>query len=416
MSADASSAALGAAGACAVAPGSLVLAPSVRTPSKVMIDSLTGLRAVAAFWVVIGHFRPHLCEVFPFFAFITPYSDAGYLGVDLFFALSGFVLAHNYLTQFKTVEPRAYGQFLWLRLARLYPVHLFTLLVLLAGVTLASVSAVKLTMPGRFTATDFMQNLMLVHAWGFSDHISWNGPAWSISAEWFAYLLFPFMAVAIIRMNSTRLIWSAIGASYLAMLVLVSHLSPTIDHLATTAALARIITQFTAGCLIYRLYMLGWGQGLRWSWLPWVVLGSVLLFAWAAPRHSLHYLLPAPLFGVLLLGLCRSKGLIVRFLSTRPMLFWGEVSYSLYMTHDIIRLIGNKLLPVSAYSSAGFTTRAAVVGTYAFLICGTAIGTYLLVEKPSRDALRRAFRPTRTVPPVTPVTPAPPSPSLRKAA
>lgn len=416
MFADASSVAPVATGACGVKPGLWLVAQTDGAPSKVMIDALTGLRAVAAFWVVIGHFRPHLCDLFPFFAFITPYSDAGYLGVDLFFALSGFVLAHNYLTQFKTVQPAQYGRFLWLRLARLYPVHLFTLLILLAGLTLASLGGISLTMPGRFTASDFVQNLLLVHAWGFAQGISWNGPAWSISAEWFAYLLFPFLAVAVIRMNSTRLIWSAVGVCYVAMLVLMHHLSPTIDHLATTAAIARIITQFTAGCLIYRAYMLGWGEALRWSWLPWVVIAGVMLFATAAPHYPLPYLLPAPMFGVLLLALCRSKGMIVRFLSSGPLIFWGEVSYSLYMTHDIVRLVLNKLLPTSAYAQSDFATRTLVLGVYVALIVGLAVGTYLLVEKPARDAMRQVFRPARVVPPIKPATPAPPSPSLRKVA
>lgn len=188
--------------------------PQVDAPSKSVIAALTGIRAIAAWWVVFGHFQEHLAALFPFCKHLVLITHRGYLGVDLFFCLSGFVLAHNYLQKFRVVRPREYGQFLWLRLARMYPVHLFTLLLLMLGVLAAGLLNYKLNMPGRLTGIDFVRNLFLVHAWGFAPDVSWNGPAWSISAEWFAYLLLPFIAAVVIRMTRAASLWSAIGLCY----------------------------------------------------------------------------------------------------------------------------------------------------------------------------------------------------------
>src|SRR5512135_599191 len=90
------------------------------------IPSLTGLRAFAAWWVVFFHCSFLLPAALPK---VYWFARLGYLGVDLFFVLSGFIISYNYWDKLASFSVKAYREFLWLRLARLYPVHLFTLLV-----------------------------------------------------------------------------------------------------------------------------------------------------------------------------------------------------------------------------------------------------------------------------------------------
>ena len=157
------------------------------------IGALTGLRGIAALWVFAYHtvywtnqLDPATRTVFKLF------SGAGYLGVDLFFVLSGFVLALNYGNAGVLSSWNAYASFLWKRIARIWPVHVVTLgltaltLAAMAGFQMRPAHAIHMTTAG------LLQSLSLTHAW--TTHIGrvWNVPAWSLSAEWAAYLAFPF--------------------------------------------------------------------------------------------------------------------------------------------------------------------------------------------------------------------------------
>jgi peptidoglycan/LPS O-acetylase OafA/YrhL len=93
------------------------------------IRALTGLRWFAALWVVLFHFGPTFQSVLPVWHVIAPISNYGLFGVDTFFILSGFIITYNYLEKFPRFDLSQYRHFLALRLARIYPVYLFTLLV-----------------------------------------------------------------------------------------------------------------------------------------------------------------------------------------------------------------------------------------------------------------------------------------------
>src|SRR5688572_11994062 len=161
-------------------------------PYPADIRSLTSLRFFAALAVVAFHYM----RAFPAGAGAAAALTAkGYLAVDFFFILSGFILAHVYLPAIEQDAFRA-RDFYAKRLARIYPVHFVTAMV--AVVMFAA--AEKMEIPGRdFSFHDLFANLLLVHGWGVSDDLSLNKPSWSISAEWFAYLLFPLLAARLRR-------------------------------------------------------------------------------------------------------------------------------------------------------------------------------------------------------------------------
>ncbi len=168
------------------------------------IKALTGLRIVAALWVVLFHFRPLLWEASPRLKDdLEPLLNAGAQGVDLFFILSGFVLTWNYLDRMgPSFATRATLHFLWLRLSRVWPVYLVTMHIAALWIIFTlHVGNVPSPDADKLTAISYVRQVFLVQLWfePFFDGTSFDGPAWSISAEWLAYLLFGVLVLVIFR-------------------------------------------------------------------------------------------------------------------------------------------------------------------------------------------------------------------------
>jgi len=286
------------------------------------IKPLTSLRFFAAIWVVLYHYWPHLAVT------STPEVVAkGYLGVELFFILSGFILCHVYLGAFEDGRFR-YGDFIWARLARIYPMHIATLvgIGLMAGLALAVGIQVD---PNILSLAALPANLTLTQAWGLAPVAGWNHPSWSISAEWLAYLCFPAFAVLAVSVRR----WPGVAVA---------------GALAFLAVLYAVFPRFAGFQLTLATY--AWGA-LRI--VPTFALGCALYLAWragAADRRTA--LLGAAFFGALVLVCAQigapdvvivaaSGGLIISLaqvskaggrLGTHPILVYlGEISYCVYM-------------------------------------------------------------------------------------
>lgn len=180
------------------------------------LPALTGLRALAAVRVVLFHYRDDLLALEPSLAPLDTFMRAGYLGVDLFFPLSGFVLAYTYADRLRSFSWRGTGDFVRNRSARVWPVHVLTLNIDLAIAALVGTLGVGAD-GHRRTVGAYVENVFMVHT-RTNDRPSFNSPAWSISSEWFAYLIAPltFVLVARVRRSGTALLLA--GASYAVML------------------------------------------------------------------------------------------------------------------------------------------------------------------------------------------------------
>ncbi|MEJ2887928.1 acyltransferase family protein [Actinomycetospora aeridis] len=188
-------------------------APAAAVPAPPpVLHAMTGLRAVAAAWVLLGHFRFTMFDLVPITRIAEPVLAGGYLGVEIFFVLSGFIISHNYAEHFRQKGRSAYPAFLWARFARIYPVHLATFLA--AGLLVAGAVALGRDVPSaqHFTAGSFVGNLVLLQAW--PGVTPWNGPAWSVSCEIAAYAAFPLLALAVVRLHRRTAL--AAGAALLA--------------------------------------------------------------------------------------------------------------------------------------------------------------------------------------------------------
>src|ERR1700730_4495727 len=162
------------------------------------LASLTPLRGIAALWVVIFHFCWYFPAVHP-----ERYTGAvykGYLAVDMFFVLSGFVITHVYKEGFaQRVTGRSYRDFLKARVARIYPLHITVLLLFVATATAERAASYALRgsfepvpLLGERSVGGFFANIVMLQGL-WARELSWNDPAWSISLEFLAYLLFPLL-------------------------------------------------------------------------------------------------------------------------------------------------------------------------------------------------------------------------------
>jgi peptidoglycan/LPS O-acetylase OafA/YrhL len=389
-----------------------------QTPSLTAIDSMTGVRILAALWVLISHLDQELYTWFPKTRVLEPFMASGLLGVDLFFILSGFIISYNYAARFdgSSSSTRAgaghagvfpanqsgnqsgdqtgdqttgwfkmYLRFLWLRIARLYPVHLITLLAVLVMYITSKLLHVKLNLDDGYGAVDFIRNLFLVHAW-FSYDFNWNGPSWSISAEWFAYLLFPIFAILTARVPAR----GQVLATLLVLLLLpVVNLFGEDNPFLNVLHLIRITTEFLGGCFLYRLYARGAGSNLPWA----VLTPSVgLLIVGVAAFLFLIGTTPfwvVPLLAIFIYGVAQQQGRFSFVLAGPRMVFWGQVSYSLYMTHSIVRTVLRKALPIMHFEHSSILIRFGLLGLYAICFAGVAALTYLWIEEPARRWLRK---------------------------
>ncbi len=336
---------------------------------------LTALRFGAAIWVALFAFWPDL-DV----GFMPNLVAKGYLGVELFFVLSGFILCHVYLAA--AGEKRfSYGSFLWARIARVYPLHIATLI----GVGALALGAVAagMTINGNILSwSSLPANLLMVHAWGFAPEAGWNHPSWSISAEWFAYLSFPAFAFVAWRLRE-RPIAAVVGA--VALLVGLYIGFQALAGFPLTQAtirwgMLRIVPCFALGCALYLMH--------RKVALPrpgLLALAAAVAIALAGSLQAPDAVI-VPLCGALILALASLPNERAGWLASKPAVYLGEISYSVYMV-----VVPWKLLAVNAASklTGGGDKLQLFVWLAVFLTLPVvAAVSYHLVEFPARRALR----------------------------
>jgi peptidoglycan/LPS O-acetylase OafA/YrhL len=377
------------------------------------IRSLSGLRIVAALWVVLFHFRPMLQTASPpLYDALKPILDCGAQGVDLFFILSGFVLTWNYLERMgPTWSTRATLHFLWLRLARVWPLYLVTMhLAVLWIIFTLNVGDFPSPEAGTLTATNYIRQLVMVQLWvqPFFDNSSWDGPAWSISAEWLAYLSFGLLVLVIFRIDrATRargLLLLAFAASLPPVLLLVASGG---QFYTPWSWLPRIVLQFTVGALacaaVRKLELSDRTRrvaGYVSVLLVAVIVGALYLFdAYPLPTVRDDFGLVDVLFMPLVVALAIGAGSLPRVLSTRVLVYGGQVSFGLYMVHELVHTAW--LWIMAQYQivlEPSITAKLVFVGLIVVAIA-LAVLLYHFVEEPARVWMRRMVGERR--PPVT---------------
>ncbi|HEY2206629.1 MAG TPA: acyltransferase [Pseudonocardia sp.] len=373
------------------------------------IRPLTGLRFFAAAWVVLFHlhFTPG-GDKLAFFTTLQPVIGLGALGVDLFFVLSGFVIALTYLDSLgPRLRPRAALRFVWARFSRVWPVfavvtNLFGAWLLAKSVWGADGKIAFQTVQPDLGPVSWLRQMFLVQLWSqrYFDGSSWVGPAWSISAEWLAYLLFPVLALGFFR--AARAPGWLLGAFAVAVMVPTAAVALAIDDLYYPFSwLVRIAAGFSSGVLVYlavrNVRLTGRVRRLAGAAAVLVVLAAVaVLVANDLLGGDGRGGVIVVLFPVLVGALALARGGVVRPLGSGAAVHGGRISYSLYLVHvPVLEVTWTAMLRYPAIAPGTAAGLAVTVAApLAALLAAHLL--YQLVEEPSRRGLRRLVERRRT--------------------
>lgn len=346
-----------------------------RPPDR--LDALTSLRFVAAACIVVHH----TTRDFPYGRTLdvgVPLDQA----VSFFFVLSGFILTYTH----PTLEPGGARRFWRARVARLWPVHLATFLL------------VALLLPNPHPWWVVPVNLLLLQAWSTTIHFAFNGPSWSISTEAAFYFAFPFLVRGWARSWPWKL-----ALAFVAMLLTVAWANHTRDYLlAHVNPLARgfeFVLGMTALLVWRRLdaARLGVGAatalqcgalaaafvttGRTYAWL-----GGAYETAWIGPAGGVwlvHGGLTCLPFAAVIVAMALRHGLVARLLALRPLVVLGEISFAIYMIHHpVLRLYQQHQAMV-----ADLPTWLVYAAYWAVVLIASWL-SWRLVERPCRRWLR----------------------------
>ena len=339
------------------------------------LPALTSLRGIAAVGVLLFHSSYY---AYHFAGGSPPWLwRRGYLAVDLFFFLSGFVLTHVYGRRLTEQQSwRTIGRFFWARFCRIYPASFFTTAVFVLAYTVGNL---PFPADASFMKQVVASLLLLQVPW--LDEIVINSPSWSISAELYAYLLFPFVVPLICRLSGRK---AAIFGIPLLLAVAADH--AVFSHEQQNfgwGALIRALPEFLVGAFAYRFY----SQGIfRRFWEKDATLIGISIIITVACLVDVSDGAMVVLLLALLLASVRNSGKCTGILDTRILRWLGDASYSIYIF---------QILPFMIAVSLSETFVALGLGGFRFQVIATsfAIGSGLLVHRrvdvPGRAALRR---------------------------
>ncbi|EJN08091.1 putative acyltransferase [Herbaspirillum sp. YR522] len=296
------------------------------------IHELDGLRGMLALMVVCYHLYGSLASVRDLLHDRLVILTQAWYAVDVFFLMSGFVMMHVYGKAFSQgAGLKAFFRFMWARVARLYPVHVFAMTAMLLIMLPVLYRQPELyAWQGRYSLGAYVGSLLMLHG-PWIDYRSWNYPAWSISAEWHAYLLFPLMVPWVARIGRVGAILAVIACTLVPLALYLQNLQP--DQYPTNGVLVllRVFPLFLAGALLYRIAPAHWfGSGLAAAVL---VLATVVALSHEQWAPWAVLLAPAMVLSAL-------SGNWFQAALRRPvLLFFGKISYSMYMTHALVETL-----------------------------------------------------------------------------
>ncbi len=394
-------------------------------------DALDSWRGICATMVMVYHFA-----IASHFYTVDIIRNA-FLFVDFFFVLSGFVIAINY--QERLMSGFGVGKFMMLRLGRVWPLHVAILLIsivlevfLIATPMLAEIAGREAFGDERHSVEAIFTNLLLVHSLpGVHENVTWNGPSWSISVEFYTYLIFA-VGLWIVSKLPRPNVWLVLG------LIAVMVLAPIVIYkfggrqnifLTTGGGLIRCVFGFAAGVSASMLFthfrdpiMAFFSNRMRATVIEVLVVLAVIAFCSMVGFSSVNLLAPF-VFLIAIIAFAPQAGAISSVLTTRPFLYVGALSYSIYMVHYIVQSVlylvhgwiaartGTEIfdkvdgyeVPYDQVPTENLWLGDVWVLGISALVIGLSALTYHFIEKPGRSWMRDRVsgkrRPGRTVAP-----------------
>ena len=365
----------------------------------VRFEALDALRGICALLVALFHIPIyHALKDFGAFANLQ-------FCVDMFFALSGFVLCHAYGSR---LNHKADGlRFMVGRFARLWPLHI-VMLVLFIGIEITKIVFTRADGSMVLDSQPFGQghslyeiatNILFLQSFHLHSGLSWNGPAWSAAVEFYVSLLFAGVILAF--PNRRREIFLALC---LAGGMLLHKVSATTIFVSNDWGMFRAIFSFFAGCLVYELRVASKPKLEIPNIMEAFCVILVIMFVLSKPTGELQYAFPL-LAGIVIYTFSFDQGRLSQVLRSRPLQKIGLWSYSIYMVHTFIFQVMKM-----AMSFIGHKTHLELVGWHneeklvflgtpnqalvpaliltVLLVVPVAALTYRWIEKPAMDLAR----------------------------
>jgi peptidoglycan/LPS O-acetylase OafA/YrhL len=297
-----------------------------------LFGKLESLRGVAACLVVLFH------SPFIFGPKQLDFVSNSYLFVDFFFILSGFVMSYAYRK--KIEEGLSFISYLILRLGRIYPLHFFLLIVWVPYILIKHhLYITDFGGNNPFETSNllsFISNLLLLHSMGFHSYLSWNGPSWSISTEFFVYISFYILLVTVDRKNSLYIPLTVSIVCYLFLFNLErDSLDITFDY-----GFLRCLAAYYLGVFLFRFRGIVKMKFQSKRQMSMLELGAITTVILTVMYSGLSYLnimcaIASFLFAVAVFS-SFNNGFLGELLESKVMRSIGLWSYSIYMTHLII--------------------------------------------------------------------------------
>ena len=354
----------------------------MRGPDAAYVPALTGLRGIAAWWVVLYHFSDPLAGHAP--AWFYAGVKQGYLAVDLFFVLSGYVIFLTSAKGLQSINWHSVSRFWINRLIRIYPLHLTVMLLyLLNPLALWLFSEVGVGV-GRYDWDYFLASLFLVQNWGFFDGLQWNIPAWSISTEFAAYLIAPiFIGIFLVRAKNNRpvlLMGLLAGAAGVALLFFAEG-KKSVGDAIPSLGVARCVLEFWMGLCLGAYCRQAGRTSLAGNWVRSCVIALLLtLFVALVISGVPNYWYVPAIFAALIYLLVQGDVVFSWLLSISWVHYLGVVSYSTYLAHyfvkDWVKFLSDS---VGIYQLV----------VYLFACAAASVVLYRWVEEPARRHLRQ---------------------------
>lgn len=283
---------------------------------------LEWLRFLLGLYIVIFHTLHSYPSISEWSHYVT---DIGFFSTSAFFVLSGFLLTHVYLDdRYRMREP---AKSFWLkRFSNLYPIHVGALVLAMSvsalvgylaiapgdsdislrfvvydvnnGIGQTDWESLRHTMSPLETGINLVLNFTLLHAWN-PLYLTFNPPSWSISALFFFYLTFPWLAPRLRRVVQPRRAIVLLNLLYLVPPLIV--IMTTEYGVPETGILHRNplirLPEFAGGILLYTFYAMRRAQGRQFGWIPCllsligVALSVVVALYLLGRGHAWYYLL-----------------------------------------------------------------------------------------------------------------------------
>jgi peptidoglycan/LPS O-acetylase OafA/YrhL len=329
------------------------------------LRALTSARGIAAWLVVLYHIRASIAGLPDT---VEAVLAKGYLAVDFFFLLSGFVIWLTWHDRLRGAGAAAVARFLQKRVARIWPLHA---VMLAFGIALALALRATGRSDPAFPFAELPLHVLLIQNWGFTHALRWNDPAWSISCELAAYLLFPLLVLAVDWRRWPAAAAVALAAAILALLYGAMHGAPTLGEDIPRYGLIRCLAEFAIGTVLAALF-------LRRPLAAYPLLAAAAAaLAWALGCPET--LAAPPTFAALLLALALSAGAPRHPLEGRLLHGLGEISYATYLSHFLLWK-AFKLVAVRDAAAVSW----GMIAVYLALVLAASVILYRWVERPAQ--------------------------------